>query len=50
MEGGSRHEINEFSQNTTLGTFQNGPETSLYDSWLGLHPPNYFTNHVRVIE
>ena len=23
---------------------QNGPETSLYDSWLGYHPPNYFTN------
>ncbi|KAL6347784.1 hypothetical protein AAG906_026313 [Vitis piasezkii] len=50
MEGGSRHETNEFSQNTTLGTFQNGLETSLNDSWLGLHPPNYFTNQVRVIE
>ncbi|RVX10335.1 Protein FAR1-related sequence 5 [Vitis vinifera] len=50
MEGGSRHGTNEFSQNTTLGTFQNGPETSLNDSWLGLHPPNYFTNQVRVIE
>ncbi|RVX10646.1 Protein FAR1-related sequence 5 [Vitis vinifera] len=49
MEGGSRHGTNEFSQNTTLGTFQN-PETSLNDSWLGLHPPNYFTNQVRVIE
>ncbi|RVX05076.1 hypothetical protein CK203_019208 [Vitis vinifera] len=48
MEGGSRHGTNEFSQNTTLGTFQNGPETSLNDSWLGLHPPNYFTNQVRV--
>ncbi|KAL6332486.1 hypothetical protein AAG906_008517 [Vitis piasezkii] len=50
MEGGSRHETNEFSQNTTLSTFQNGMETSLYDSWLRLHPPNYFTNQVRVIE
>ncbi|RVX10178.1 Protein FAR1-related sequence 5 [Vitis vinifera] len=50
MEGGSRHETNEFSQNTTLGTFQNGPETSLNDSWLELHPPNYFTSQVRVIE
>ncbi|RVW22582.1 Protein FAR1-related sequence 5 [Vitis vinifera] len=28
MEGGSRHGTNEFSQNTTLGTFQNGPETA----------------------
>ncbi|KAL6320955.1 hypothetical protein AAG906_010764 [Vitis piasezkii] len=48
MEGGSRHGTNEFSQNTTLGTFQNGPETSLNDSWLGLHPPNYFTNQVTM--
>ncbi|KAL6336084.1 hypothetical protein AAG906_010358 [Vitis piasezkii] len=48
MESGSRHETNEFSQNTTLDTFQNGLETSLYDSWLRLHPPNYFTNQVRV--
>ncbi|XP_059596241.1 uncharacterized protein LOC109123021 isoform X1 [Vitis vinifera] len=47
MEGGSRHGTNEFSQNTTLGTFQN-PETSLNDSWLGLHPPNYFTNQVTM--
>ncbi|RVW68736.1 Protein FAR1-related sequence 5 [Vitis vinifera] len=43
MEGGSRHETNEFSQN-------NGPETSLYDSWLGLlhkpshHEPLYIQN------
>ncbi|RVW25439.1 Protein FAR1-related sequence 5 [Vitis vinifera] len=48
MKGGSRHKTNEFSQNTTLGTFQNGPETNLYDSWLGLHPPNYFTNQVTM--
>ncbi|KAL6347446.1 hypothetical protein AAG906_025161 [Vitis piasezkii] len=41
MEGRSRHETNEFTQN-------NSPETSLCDLWLGLHPPNYFTNQVTM--
>ncbi|KAL6335592.1 hypothetical protein AAG906_030725 [Vitis piasezkii] len=48
MEGGSRHGQMNFLKIQHLAHFE-WSETSLNDSWIGLHPPNYFTNQYLII-